>query len=130
MQKPLPTHTALHPGCTVLPEWLCPKLQVIVSGESVLYSYEKSIENHTWCIDGIPANRKQKFTVGAEGWLTYSNPLPGDMENGKPLYLINESAESHCDSLAIRDYTVTIQSNVNGISMSARLILLHVVEGI
>ncbi len=103
-------------------------MQQIVAGDRVIeYFFNTSLHmsNINWCINGSHALNPGLFTKFVENndVLHYNNPSHGDQANGLTLYVIE--GDSDC---ATNTNLITVQSNVG--TISARLVLIHIVEGI
>ncbi len=107
-------------------------MQQIVEGDRVIeYFFNSSlyITNINWCINGKQATNPTLFREKimknfSTNVLVYTNPSREDRANGLTLYAIEGESDSDC---AINTNLITVQSNVGNIS--ARLVLIHIVEG-
>ena len=106
-------------------------MQQIVAGDRVIeYFFNTSLHlsNIYWCINGSHALNPALFTKfdknkSNDNVLLYNNPSHGDQANGLTLYAIE--GDSDC---ATNTNLITVLSNVG--TISARLVLIHIVEGI
>ncbi len=107
-------------------------MQQIVEGDGVIeYFFNSSlyITNINWCINGTQATnptlfRKKIKRNASTNVLVYTNPSRGDKANGLTLYAIEGESDTDC---AMNTNLITVQSNIGNIS--ARLVLIHIVEG-
>ncbi len=106
-------------------------MQKIVAGDrEIKYFLDSSlvVNNPSWCIDGLHVTddaifTMMKFHVDDNNILVYDNPSPDDRANGLTLYAVDNDRD--CTN---NTNLITVQSNVGKIS--ARLVLIHIVEGI
>ena len=112
-----------HTDCHLAYAWLCPKLQVLVADEAVLYEPSEDYTNDMpfWCINGGPFDPFNHRVVQDNNTMLY---YPSLADDGKLFYSIDGS---DCDTNAINSSSLTIYSSVGNIT--SKMILLHVVEG-
>ena len=105
-------------------------MQKIVAGDRKIEYFLNSslvVNNPSWCINGFHVTDNAIFTmmqfhVDDNNILVY-NPSPDDRANGLTLYAVDNDRD--CTN---NTNLITVQSNVGNIS--ARLVLIHIVEGI
>ncbi len=107
-----------------------PQMQKIVAGDrEIKYLLDSSLDvnNPSWCIDGVHVTEYSIFTMMKfkvnNNILAYTNPSLDDRANGRTLYAVDNDYD--CTN---NTNLITVHSNVGNIS--ARLVLIYIVEGI